>query len=238
MMRPFSWTQLYISLVAGVRFIPHTLILAIVPFVLALILGMIIAMVRMWNVPVLSQIFQAYVVIVKGIPMYLLLIIGSLLYMSYFDVVAEHFGWTIRQSNVSMIWLGIVLLEIPASQAVSEVFRGAFLSVPKEQYEAGYVAGLSRWQVARDVVIPQMLSEAMPGLTNTFVALVKGSALCSLIGVTEVMSSSVRAATASYDFVEAYIATVIIYWPLCMSIEFVMGRIERRISGFRTVLVA
>lgn len=238
MIRPFSWSQVFDSLRAGAQFIPQTLILAIVSFLVALVVGMVIAMVRIWRVPVLSQIFQAYVVIFKGIPVYLLLIAGSLVYISYFDVVAQHFGWAIRQKDISMVWLGLVLLSIQSIPAVSEILRGAFLSVSDDQYEAGYAAGLSRWQVARDLIIPQMIPEAMPGLTNCFVSFVKASALCSLIGVTEVMSSAVRAANVSYDLVEAYIASAIIYWPLCAAIEFLMGRIERKVSGFKAVLAA
>ncbi|PLS29357.1 amino acid ABC transporter permease [Bifidobacterium parmae] len=238
MIRPFSWQQVIDSLRAGAQFIPQTLILAIVPFLVALVVGMAIAMVRVWRVPVLSQIFQAYIVIFKGIPVYLLLIAGSLIYISYFDVVAQHFGWAVRQKDISMIWLGLFLLSIQSIPAVSEILRGAFLSVSDDQYEAGYAAGLSRWQVTRDLIIPQMIPEAMPGLANCFVSFVKASALCSLIGVTEVMSSAVRAANVSYDLVEAYIASAVIYWPLCAAIEFLMGRIERKVSGFKAVLAA
>ena len=238
MIRPFSWSQVVDSFLAGVQFIPQTLILAIVPFLVAVVVGLVVAMVRIWKVPVLSQLLQAYVVIFKGIPVYLLLIAGSLTYIATFDVVAEHFGWAIRQKDVSMIWLGLFLLSIQAIPGVSEIIRGAFLSVSKDQYEAGYAAGLSRWQITRDLIIPQMIPEAMPGLTNCFVSFVKASALCSLIGVTEVMSAAVRAANVSYDLVEAYLASALIYWPLCASIEFVMGRIERRVSRFRAVLAA
>ena len=235
MTRAFNWAQLWISISRGIQFIPQTLILAFAPFVFSLLLGLLVCLIRIWKVPVIAPLLKAIVTIMKGVPVYLLLVTASLMVTLYFNGIAEKLGWNVRAQNINGITLGVVVISIASIPMMSEALRGAALSVPQSQYEAGYAAGLSRWQITRRVVIPQMIPEAVPLLTNNLVSMVKASALCSLIGVPEVLSASIRAANQRYDLLEGYIAAALVYWGLCFLVEKVMRRIELYTGRFKSI---
>lgn len=238
MIRPFNWGQIWSSIAAAVQFIPQTLILSLAPFAIALMLGTLVAIARIWKVPVLSQLFAVVVTVLKGIPTYLLLVAASLISTLYYRQIAAAFGLKAGQDGINGIVLGVIVLSFAAVPTVSESIRGAMLTVSSDQSEAGYAAGLTRGQIMRRIIIPQTIPEAIPILTNNLVSMVKASALCSLVGVSEVLSASIRAADERYDLLEGYIAAALVYWVLCFVLEQGMNKLAYETSRFKFAIVA
>jgi L-cystine transport system permease protein len=169
----------------------------------------------------------------KGIPTILFLVVIGLLFATKFDTIAAALHLGIRAKDVEAVNLAIFVLTFTHIPSLSESFRGAFLSVSKGQYEAGYSVGMTKRQTFFRIVLPQALLVILPALTNNSIGLMKGSSLVYMIGVTDILNSALKPANATYAFLESYIAAAIIYWILCLGIECIGRRLEFYFGRFR-----
>ncbi len=234
----FDINHLLLALREALRYTPVTLELAFMPLLVGLLLGTGIVLTRVYRVKVVSQFFQALVVVFKGIPVVLLLLTAYFLFVNGFDVVAERFHWVIRAKDISNVYVAIFALSVFATVNLSEALRGALLSVEKGQVEAAYAVGLTGWQALRRIVLPQAFPVALPMLCSTLIGLVKGSSLVFMISVMELLNGAMVTATANYRFLESYVAAAIVYWALCIVIERVFYSLEKRFSAYRRKLTA
>jgi L-cystine transport system permease protein len=124
----------------------------------------------------------------------------------------------------------LVAISIFAIMNISETIRGALISVDKGQYEAAYSIGLTRMQALRRIILPQAFPVAVPALCNNFIGLIKGSSLAFIISVTDLMNGALITATSNYKYLEAYVASAIVYWVICITIEKVSFIFEKRLS--------
>jgi L-cystine transport system permease protein len=212
---------------AAVPFIPVTLRLAFIPLFIGIVLGFIVAIIRYYSVPVISKVLSGLVTVGKGIPVVLSLMVAYLLFSDLFDQVATSLHWAIRFSDINREYIGIFVLSISATISLSEIFRGALSSIPKDQWDAAASIGLTQVQTIRRVVFPQLLPITLPMISNQLIVLVKSSSLVSLVSVVDVLNGALITATTSYTFLESYIAAALIYWGLSIVIEQVSVLIER-----------
>jgi L-cystine transport system permease protein len=221
-----------IALKAAIRYVPITLELALVPFVIGTILGTIIALVRLYNVKYIAKILRVIVVIVKGVPVVLQLLIMYFAVLQCFDSVAKTLHLTMRAKNINSVYIGLVALSFFATAYISEAIRGALIAVKKGQYEAGYSVGLTKIQTLRQIILPQAIPVAMPMLCSNLIGLVKGSSLVFMISVTDLLNGALITANSNYKFLEAYVAAAIVYWALCIIIEKTFYSLERKFYSF------
>jgi L-cystine transport system permease protein len=172
------------------------------------------------------------VVVIRGIPMVLILLMIYFQLTRGFDIIAEKFNLSIRSKDIDLIYVAIIALTISATANISEVIRGALISVGKGQFEAAYSVGLTRGQTLRRIVLPQALPVAVPLLCNSLIGLIKGSSLAYMVTVVDLMNGALITATANYRFLEAYIAAAIIYWMLCIVIEKFSSILEKRLGVY------
>jgi polar amino acid transport system permease protein len=174
-----------------------------------------------------------------------------------FAVVALYAHWTIRLPFRAFAWLfmgtplllqlfliyfGLVQvgIDLPAFVAGviglglhfavynSELIQTAIIAVDKGQMEAARTMGLSRGQALRKVVIPQAVRDVIPPIGNNMIALLKDSALVSVIGVSELTLSAQRAIGRTYRPFEFYVVAAAFYYVINLGMEAVLRRIERR----------
>jgi L-cystine transport system permease protein len=214
----------------AIGYIPNTLLLSIVPFLLGIIIGTIIALSRIYKVKVLNQVFHIYVVLIKGIPVVLLIFITYFAVIQGFDAVAKFLHMPIQSKDISLTLVAIIALTTFSTASISEAIRGALLSVGGGQYEAGYSVGLTTWQTLRRIIIPQALPTAIPMLCSCLIGLVKGSSLVFMISVTDLLYAALLPANANYKYLEAYVAAAIVYWGLNIIIEKLAYVLERRLN--------
>lgn len=185
----------------------------------------------------------------------LLSFIGGIL----FAVIALYAPWIIRQPfrliewvfmgtplllQLFLIYFGLVQIgiDLPAFVAGiiglglhfavynSELIQTAILAVDKGQMEAARTLGLSRGQALRKVVVPQAVRAVIPPIGNNMIALLKDSALVSVIGVSELTLSAQRVIGKTYRPFEFYILAAAFYYVINLCMEWVQRKIERRIS--------
>ena len=103
------------------------------------------------------------------------------------------------------------------------------MGVDKGQYEAGYASGLTKAQTFFHVIVPQAVRAVIPPLTNDILSLVKGTALVSVIGVSDILTDSINAASAAYSYLEAYVAALV-FWGIGIVLERLSHYVERKFS--------
>jgi cystine transport system permease protein len=125
---------------------------------------------------------------------------------------------------------GVLALSANVAAYMSESMRGAILGIAQGQWLAAYSLGLTRIQTLRYIVGPQALRFAVPSLSNSLISLVKDTSLVSVITVTELLRSAQEVIAATYQPLPLYLTAGAIYWVLCMLLEAVQRRFERRLA--------
>lgn len=215
----FSFSFMLKALLAALHYLPTTLLLGFLPLLLGSFLGLIIGLIRFYNVSVLSSFFKWFVSIFKAIPVILILLVSYLVSAEFLDNIAETFSWSIRFKDIDRRVIAIFALTLYATSSLSEIFRGALKAIPKGQFDAAYSIGLTTRHIIRRVVIPQVFPIALPMVNNVLIGLIKASSLVSMVSVVDILNGALIEANVNYRFLEAYVAVSLIYWPLCAAIE-------------------
>ncbi|HEY3496093.1 MAG TPA: ABC transporter substrate-binding protein/permease [Polyangiaceae bacterium] len=193
-----------------------TLLLSIAAFAIALPFGLLLAIVRIFGGKPARFLAGAYVEIFRGTPVLLQL------YVLYFGLAP-----IVRLGAFEAAILGLGL-NYAAYEA--EVHRGALLSLPVGQSEAARALGLGRFQALRYVLLPQAFRNALPALTNDFVALLKDSSLVSVITVVELTKRMTIAAVDLRDWVVPGIACAAFYFALSFPLARLSLYLERSLA--------
>jgi len=229
----FDLNFMFVAMKESIKYIPVTLLLAFVPFGVGLVLGTFIALARLYNVKVLGKLLQIYVVVIKGIPVILQILIAYYVIIQAFDGVAENLHWALRSKDIDLIYIALMALLFFGTASISEAMRGALNSVDKGQYEASYSVGMTTTMTIRRIILPQALPVAVPALCSSLIGLVKGSSLVFMISVTDLMNAALIPANTNYKYLEAYVAAAIVYWVINSIIERLFYTLEKRFSVYR-----
>lgn len=203
---------------AIMKVVPLTLGMTIISFILALIIAVLIAVVDYYKIPVLNQILEIYVSFFRGTPLI------PQLFLLYFGIPT--FIPALR--NVPAVYICIVGLTLNAAAYMKEVVRGSILSVPKGQREAAYAHGMSSMQTMFKIILPQAAMVAIPSLFNNLVDILKGTSVAFTIGVMEMTAVANLRAAVTFNYFEAYIILMIVYWLIVFFMERVQKIIEKR----------
>lgn len=205
-----------------------TVMVAAGALVIGLVLGMAGALAKLSRLAVLRWMAAIYTTIFRGLPELLVVLV------TYFGGIALLSAITGTYIDVQPIVAGIFALSLTFGAYATEIFRGAIISVPAGQIEAGLAVGMRRGQIFRRVVLPQVWRLALPGLGNLFLVLLKDTALVSVIGVSDVMRNADIARNATKDSFTVYLAAALLYLALTAVTSVVLNRLEARANrGFR-----
>jgi polar amino acid transport system permease protein len=159
---------------------------------------------------------------------YLTLIRGTPLLVQLFILFfgLPHFGIQLPAYVCGIFGLGLY-----SAAYVSEVVRGSIQSVEKGQMEAARSLGMPYKMAMRKVVLPQALLLMIPALGNEFIALIKNSALVSLLTIADVMHEGEKIISVSYRSLEVYLAIAVIYLALTSTTTMLLRHIEKRLRA-------
>lgn len=206
-----------------------TLYIVVIALLFGMLLGTYIAVVRLYKVPVLSQLATVYVSFVRGIP------ILVLLYIVYIGLplVIGAFGVNINRWD-TMIFVMIAYV-VNTSAFLSEIIRSAVAGVDLGQTEAAYSVGMTRLQTFRRIIAPQAIQIGIPALGNTIVSLLKDTSLAYTLGVIDVIGVIKAISSNTYRSLEAYAAAAVIFFILSSILEQFFNIISRKIGVKGTV---
>jgi len=187
-----SFTQI---LLPGIKV---TVPLTLLSFALSLIIGLLLALVQIANVPGLKQFARFYIWVFRGTPLIVQL------FIIFFGL--PNFGIVLNAFPAAVLGFG---LNLGAYNA--EAFRSAICAVPKGQTEAAYLIGLSYPQTMTRVVLPQAFPIAFPNLSNNLISLLKDTSLAASITVTELFAVTQQISARTYEPFALYMEAAVIY---------------------------
>ncbi len=213
-----------------------TVYVTVVAFALASALGLGLAVCALSSSVALRQTARFYIEIVRGIPMLVLLF-----YIAFVAAPAIVAGWNavtgplglppLLTRDVSLTWRAIIALTLGYAAFVAEVFRAGIQAVEPGQIEAAKALGLGAWQRFRLVVMPQALRTILPPLGNDFIAMIKDSALVSVLGVADITQLGKIYAAGSFRFLETYNVVTFLYLVMTVGLSLALRALERRLRA-------
>jgi len=194
--------------------------------IFALPLGILLALGRLSPLPAVKAMSVAFIELVRGAPLIVLLFAASVVTPLFAPV-------GVSPEKLTRTLLVITLFE---AAYMAEAVRGGLLAVPRGQDEAARALGLGPVRAFVFVVLPQALRTATPALMNSFIGLFKDTTLIYVIGLLDVTGVLRNAVT---DFAwqgletEAYVFVALLFWSLCFGLSRWSARLERRLSTDR-----
>ena len=218
------WTTVYVSLIA---------------YVLATLLGLGLSMLRVYQSRLTQEISSFYIEIVRGIPMLVLLY-----YITFVGAPAlvDALNWLggpliraevmhrINVRQVDFVVRAILALTIGYSAFIAEIFRAGIASIEKEQTEAAQSAGATYWQTMRYILLPQAVRNVLPALGNEFIAILKDSALVSVLGVQDITQLGKVYSASTFKFFETYNIVAFLYLVMTVGLALVLRAAEKRLE--------
>jgi cystine transport system permease protein len=196
-----------------------TIPLALASFALGLVLALLVALMRLSRVGVVSGIARGYVSVIRGTPLLVQL------FVIFYGLPSV--GLTIDP------WpSAIIAFSANVGGYAAEVIRAAIQSVPKGQWEAAHMVGMSNSLALRRIILPQAARVSVPPLSNTFISLVKDTSLASLILVTELFREAQQIAAGTGEFMTLYVEAAVIYWVICLFLSSGQSVLERRLDRY------
>ena len=164
----------------------------------------------------IGSIISSYVVLMKGIPLYVLLLI------SYF-VIPSLLGINLPAIIVATITLGLC-----SAGYIAEIIRAGINAIPIGQWEASTVLGYSTFNALRRVILPQMLRNSLPALIGELDQLIKSTALFAAIGVVELTKTAMNIVSRELNPLPVYLSIAVFYLGFSILINWIGKRLEQR----------
>lgn len=200
-----------------------TLVLAVVGIVASLPIGILLALGRQSDMPIVKSLSVFYIEVWRGVPLITVLFMASVMLPLFFPE-----GMSFDKLLRALI--GITLFQ---SAYMAEVVRGGLQAIGRGQYEAADALGLGYWQKMILIVLPQALKLMIPGVVNTFIALFKDTSLVLIIGLFDLLAI-VQAATNDPKWIgyatEGYVFVAFVFWLFCFSMSRYSQHLEKRLQ--------
>ena len=200
-----------------------TMVLASVTIIVSLPLGIVFAMGRRSNMPVVRMICICFIELWRGVPLITVLFMGSVM-LPLFLPPGTHFDKILRT---------LIVMAFFAAAYMAEVVRGGLQAIPKGQFEAAQAMGMNYWKLMGLIVLPQALKIVIPGIVNTFIGLFKDTTLVLVIGLFDFLSI-IQAATTHKNWLgtstEGYVFAACVFWIFCFGMSRYSITLERRLD--------
>ncbi len=226
----------FFLLIGGVFGLPHvetplwgglmvTLILSFFGITVSLPVGIILALGRRSELPVIKMLCVIFIEVIRGIPLITVLFMASVMLPLFLPD-----GWTFDKLLRALIGVSIF-----SSAYMAEVIRGGLQVIPKGQFEGADSLGLSYWQKMRLIILPQAIKLVIPGIVNTFIGLFKDTSLVSIIGMFDLLGIvTLNQADANWSTpvtpVTGYVFAGFIFWLFCFGMSRYSAFMERHLD--------
>jgi polar amino acid transport system substrate-binding protein len=190
-----------------------TILLSIASMPIAIVVGLLIALGRLYGPAILRVPLAAYVELIRGTPLMLQLFV--LFYLA----------------NLPPYVAGIAGLAINYSAYEAEIYRAGLQAIPAGQMEAALALGMPRWLALRRVVVPQAVRIVIPPVTNDFIALFKDSSVCSVITIVELSKQYQILANSTGGVLEFALVCALLYLVMSLPLSWLSRWSERRLRG-------
>ena len=220
-----------------------TLYVCLLAFGLSLVGGLALGLARVSRSRIVYEIASFYVEIIRGVPMLVILF-----YIAFVGApgLVDLLNWAgVQLRSVGLAWIGspladlsvrqlsftsraVLALVIGYSAFIAEIFRAGIEGVGRGQTEAALSLGMNAGQAMRHVVLPQAVRKVLPPLGNDFIAMLKDSALVSVLGVQDITQLGRLYATSTFRFFETYNVVAFLYLVMTIGLSLLVRFWEGR----------
>jgi polar amino acid transport system permease protein len=222
------WRNLDFLVVGGLlglgRFGGGTLALAIPTILLALALGVFVALARLSPFAPLRWLATGYVELIRGVPLVMVVF-----WFWFFIPIATG-------RPLPNYWVALIAFVIFEAAYIGEIIRAGIQSVPRGQVEAARATALSYATIMGSVVLPQATRNMLPSLVNQFIILFKDTSLASIIGYMDLTKAAKTVADQQLRPFELYIFIAVVYFAFAYSLSLASRALERRLAAGRREL--
>ncbi len=207
-----------------------TMLIALVSTLIGLVIGIVIGIVRTiptsrnpvvkWLQKIVNFILSCYVEVFRGTPM---MVQAMVIYWGY--------AFMANGNTLPLIPSAIVIVSINTGAYMAEIVRGGIISIDKGQFEGATAIGMNHFQTMLYVVIPQVLRNILPSVSNEFVVNIKDTSVLNVIGVTELFYQTNVMAKMTYEIFASYAIACVIYFILTFTVTRILRLCERLLEG-------
>ena len=169
---------------------------------------------------ILNAVIAVYVEIFRGTPM---MVQAMVIYWGY--------AFATGGSTLPLIPSGILIVSINTGAYMAEIVRGGIISIDKGQFEGAMSIGMTHSQTMLKVIIPQVMRNILPSVSNEFVINIKDTSVLNVIGVTELYYFAGIIKRQSFETFQTYLVVCVIYFILTFTITRLLRLIERKLDG-------
>lgn len=220
-------SQYYSYLLSGVG---YTMLIALIGtaagFLIGLLTGVIRTAPRSKNAAVralhkiVNAIIAVYIEVFRGTPM---MVQAMVIYWGY--------AFLNGGNTLPLIPAGLFIVSINTGAYMAEIVRGGIISVDKGQLEGAYSLGMTHWQSMVKVVIPQVLRNILPSISNEFVINIKDTSVLNVIGVTELYYMAGVIKRINLQTFQTYTVICVLYFILTFSVTRILRAVEKKLDG-------
>ncbi|MEI1247785.1 amino acid ABC transporter permease [Rhizobium aouanii] len=202
-----------------------TLVLSFVGIAVSLPVGILLALGRRSNMPVIRMLCVTFIEVIRGVPLITVLFMASVMLPLFLPT-----GW-----NVDKLLRALIGVSIFTSAYMAEVIRGGLQAIPKGQFEGADSLGLGYWQKTRLIIMPQAIKLVIPSIVNTFIGTFKDTSLVTIIGMFDLLGivklnfSDSNWASAVTP-ITGLIFAGFIFWLFCFGMSRYSGFMERHLD--------
>ena len=214
----------------------YTMLIALTGTIIGLIIGLLTGIIR--TVPksknafvaviqkIINAIIAVYVEIFRGTPM-----------MVQAMVIFWGYAFMNGGATLPLIPAGIFIVSINTGAYMAEIVRGGIISIDNGQFEGAASVGMTHWQAMVHVIIPQVLRNILPSISNEFVINIKDTSVLNVIGVMELYYMAGKIQSMTWDIFETYLIICVMYFIMTFSVTRILRVFEKMLSGSKNYTI-
>jgi len=220
--------------VFGLRYIPTekwggllvTLIISVIGITLSLPIGIVLALGRQSQMPIIKTVCVGFIELVRAVPLITVLFMASIMLPLFMPQ-----GMTVDKFLRALV--GVTLF---TSAYMAEVVRGGLQAIPRGQYEAASALGLGYWKRMGFIILPQALKHVIPGIVNNFISLFKDTSLVYIVGMKDLLEAVKTKNDTALEWQSAntattgYIFAAMVFWVFCFGMSRYSIYMENRLN--------
>ena len=191
----------------------YTLLISLFSVLLGLVIGILMALMRLSKSKILRAVSGIYIDIIRGTPT-----MGQLLII-YFVIFSN--------VHIDKWVVGFIAFGINSGAYIAEIVRGGILSVNIGQTEAGRSLGMTHKQTMASIVMPQAMKNILPALGNEFVVLIKETAVIGMIANIDLVGAARKVQSLTYDYLIPLLSIAVIYYVVIKIISTLLSKVEK-----------
>ena len=230
MTKLFDFEKVFTNIPELLKYLPITLELALLSMLIGLVLGLLLAIIKMREIPVLKQIAAVFVSLIRGTPVLVQLYIVYFGVPMFFKYLNQRYGTNLAVANIPGFVYAMIALGLNSSAFSAEMIRSALMSVGRGQLEAANALGMTYGQALRRVILPEAMTVALPTIGNSLISSIKGTSIAFTCAVVEITAQGKIMGGRDYRYFEIYCSLAIIYWLVTIVIEQILKFTERKLA--------